>query len=85
MSRQTKIVNMSLPFDIYAQVEVLAKQRGVSKSQLLKDSLKQYIASERRWQQIRQWGEETVRRLGIKDDAEVEEIIYKLRKEQSLT
>lgn len=84
MSRQTKIVNMSLPFDIYAQVEVLAKQRGVSKSQLLKDSLKQYVASERRWQQIRQWGEETARRLGIKNEAEVEEIIYKLRKEQSL-
>jgi len=74
---------MSLPFDVYAQVEELAQQKGVSKSQLLKESLKQFIASERRWQQIRKWGENTAQRWGIKDEGEVEEIIHEQRKDHS--
>jgi metal-responsive CopG/Arc/MetJ family transcriptional regulator len=70
MARQTKIVNMSLPPEIYAQVDEMAKQKGISRSQLLKEALKAYIASERRWQQIRKWGEETAERLGIKDEGD---------------
>ncbi len=83
MPRQTKIVNMSLPFDVYAQVEELARQKGISKSQLLKESLKQFIASEERWRQIRRWGEDTAQRLGIGNEGEVEEIIHDLRKKHS--
>lgn len=74
MSRQTKIINMSLPKELYAQVDEIAKQRGVSRSLLLKEALKIYIDEERRWQQIRKWGEETTKRLGIKDETDVERI-----------
>ncbi|MDD5447944.1 MAG: ribbon-helix-helix protein, CopG family [Actinomycetota bacterium] len=75
MARKTKIVNMSLPPEIYLEVEELARQKGISKSELLRQALKQYITSERRWQQIRRWGEETAQRLGIKDEGDVEKII----------
>lgn len=74
MARQTKIVNMSLPPELYTQVDEMAKQRGVSRSQLLKEALRIYIAEERRWQQIRKWGEETAKRLGIKDEKDIERI-----------
>lgn len=74
MSRQTKIINMSLPKELYTQVDGIAKQRGVSRSQLFKEALKIYIDEERRWQKIREWGEETAKRLGIKDEVDVERI-----------
>jgi metal-responsive CopG/Arc/MetJ family transcriptional regulator len=66
---------MSLPPELYKEVDELAQQKGISRSELLRQALKQYVASERRWQQIRKWGEETAKRLGIKDEEDVERII----------
>jgi len=85
MARTTKIVNFSLPPEIYKQVEELAKQKETSRSQVLREALKQYVASEKRWQQIRKWGEETTKRLGIKDENDVERIIDEYREEKSRT
>jgi len=83
MARTTKIVNLSLPPQIYKQVEALAKQRETSRSEILREALKQYVASERRWQQIRKWGEKTAKKLGIKDEEDVDRLIHDFRKEQS--
>ncbi len=83
MARTTKIVNFSLPPEIYKEVEELARQRETSRSQVLREALKRYIASERRWQQLRKWGEETKGRLGMKDEDDVERIIYDYREEES--
>jgi len=83
MTRTTKIVNFSLPPEIYKEVEDLARQRETSRSQVLREALKQYVASERRWQQLRKWGQETKGRLGIKDEADVERTIHEYREEKS--
>jgi len=83
MSRTTKIVNFSLPPQIYREVEELAKQKETSKSQLLREALIQYVTSERRWQQIRKWGEETAKRLGIKNEDDIDRIIHEYREEKS--
>ncbi len=85
MARTTKIVNFSLPPEIYKEVEELARQREISRSQVLREALKQYVASERRWQQLRKWGQETKGRLGIKDEDDVERTIHEYREEKSRT
>ena len=82
MARKTKIINLSLPQDIYAQVEELADQMGISKSELLRNALKQYVASEMRWQRIRKWGEETAKKLNIGDEDDVDRIIHEFRQEK---
>ena len=79
MARITKVVNFSLTPEIYEQVNKLAKQRQISRSQVLREALKQYFASERRWQQIRKWGEETAKRLKIKNEDDVERTIDEYR------
>jgi len=81
--RNTKIVNMSLELGIYAEVDQLARQRGSSRSEILRNALKQYIASEKRWQQIRKWGEESARELGISDEKDVDRLIHEHHREQS--
>ena len=83
MARKTRIVNLSLPQETYKQVEELADQKEISKSELLREALKQYIASEKRWQQIRRWGAETAKKLGIKDEDDVDRIIHEFRQEKS--
>jgi predicted transcriptional regulator len=82
MARRTRIVNLSLPQETYKQVEKLAEQMEVSKSEILREALKRYVASERRWQQIRKWGEETAKNMHIKDESDVDRIIHELRQER---
>ncbi len=83
MARKTKIVNLSLPQETYKQIVELAEQMAVSKSEVLRAALKQYVASEKRWRQIRSWGEETAQILNIKDEDDVDRIIHELRQEKA--
>jgi len=83
MARTTKIVNFSLPPEIYEDVNELARQTQTSRSQILREAIKQYVVSERRWQQIRTWGEETAEKLEIKSEDDVERIIHEHRKEKA--
>jgi len=81
MARQTKIVNMSLPLDIYNQADEIAKKRGVSRSEILKKALEVYIMQEKRWELIYKWGEEKAKELKIKDEEDVERLIQEFRRE----
>ena len=45
--------------------------------------IRQYIESDRRWKQIRKWGEETAKKLGIKNEMAIENIVEEYRKEIS--
>jgi metal-responsive CopG/Arc/MetJ family transcriptional regulator len=81
MARQTKIVNLSLPLDIYNQADEIAKKRGVSRSAILKKALEVYIMQEKRWELIYKWGEEKAKELKIKDEEDVERLIQEFRRE----
>ena len=83
MARNTKIVNLSLPQETYKQVQELADQMGVSKSEVLREALKRYVASERRWRQIRQWGEEAAKKLNIRDEDDIDRVIHEFRQERA--
>lgn len=80
--RKTRVVNLSLPLDIYHSLETLAEQRRVSKSEILRRALQQYLTSEERWQRIRVWGGETAQRLGIRDETDVDRILHAFRQEK---
>jgi len=81
MTRKTKIINMSLPPEVYKELNKLAKEKRLSRSEILRRALKQYIASEKIWQQIYKWGEESARKLGIKNEEDVTRLIHEFRKE----
>ena len=74
MLRQTKIVNMSVPMELYSQVDKMAKKRDTSRSQILKEALRVYIDEEMRWQQIKIWGKATAKNLKIKSEEDIERI-----------
>jgi hypothetical protein len=58
-----------------------AKEKKISRSELLRRSFKQYIASEKRWQMIRAWGAESARKMNLKDERDLERIIHEYRAE----
>jgi Arc/MetJ-type ribon-helix-helix transcriptional regulator len=41
-----KTVSVRLPEDLYAKIDLLSKQRGASKSEVIRDALKAYFSHE---------------------------------------
>ena len=65
--RTTKIMTLSLPPEMFEEVEVIAKEEKRTRSELLREALRKYI-NDKRWLQIRQWGLNTAQDLGISDE-----------------
>ena len=82
MPRQTQIINFSLLPEIVKEVDELAKEKKVSRSEILREALKQYIKSEKLWQKIYKIGEETAKNLNIKTEEDVERMVQEFRKEK---
>jgi len=85
MSSQTKTVNTSLPLNVCQELEELAERKGISKSQILRLALANYVEREKRWQRIYEIGEKRANELGIKSEEDVERLIHEFRKEYSET
>ncbi|MGH7236834.1 MAG: CopG family ribbon-helix-helix protein [Nitrospiraceae bacterium] len=76
--RTTKPITVSLPTDLLREAERVARQETRTRSELIRDALKQYLAS-RRWQRLRQWGTETAERLGLKTEDDLQRLLEKMR------
>lgn len=64
-----KSVTVSLPPELYAEVEAIARDEHRSRSEVIREALRQYQFT-RRWRLVRQWGAETAIRLKLEDDDE---------------
>ena len=82
--KKRKILNISMPPELYKDVEKLAEEQAKAKGEFVREVIRQYVSTDRRWKEIRKWGEESAQRLGIKDQRDVEGILEQYRREQSL-
>ena len=73
--RSTKILNISLSKELYGKIEDVALQENRTKSELVREAFRQYSAN-RNWSRIRQWGDETARKLQIKDEQDIDKILH---------
>ncbi|MGA1795757.1 MAG: ribbon-helix-helix protein, CopG family [bacterium] len=78
-----KILNISMSSELFDEVEKLAREQAKAKGEFVREVIRQYIESDRRWKQIRKWGEETAQKFGIRSDAAIENIVEEYRKERS--
>ena len=83
MESETRVVSVSLPKDVYEQMEEFVVMMKTSESDIMSEALKQYMASEKRWQHLRKRGEETAKAFGIRNEDDVDKIIHDFRREQS--
>ena len=82
-ANKRKILNISLPPGLYTEVERFVKEQAKAKGEFVREVLRQYVETDRRWKQIRKWGEESAKGLKIKGEREVENIVEQYRKDQS--
>lgn len=75
VSRTTKILNISVSKELYEKIENTALQENRTKSELVREAFRQYSIN-RNWSQIRQWGDDTARKLRIKDEQDIDKILH---------
>ena len=80
---ERKILNISLPSELYRAVERLATGQAKAKGEFVREALRQYVASEERWKRIRGWGRERGKSLRVQNQSDVARIVEEYRKEVS--
>lgn len=76
--RNTTPITVSLPTDLLRETQRVAREDSRSRSELIQDALRQYLAS-RRWRRLRQWGAETAERLGLKTEEDLQRLLDQVR------
>lgn len=79
----TKPLTVTLPPDLLRETLRLASSEATTPNKLIEDALRQYITSHR-WQRLRQWGTETAKQLGLKNEADLERFLARDRSHSRL-
>jgi len=81
MGRITKTLTVSLPPQIYEEIERLAKLERKTKSELFRDMVKIYEdhLDEERWRRLRRRGRATGKRYRISSEQDIEKIVHEAR------
>lgn len=81
LARKSKTLTISLPPETAAMVDKLASKEHKNKSQLFREMIAFYneMVAEREWQELRQYGSQRAKEMGIKSDKDIERIIHEVR------
>ncbi len=77
--RISRTTTISLPPKIYKIFRRLAQQKGMTKSELIRDALRRYQKEEENWQEILTYGRRKASAAGIKTEEDVEQFIDESR------
>ena len=75
----TNTINLSLPVDLLNSADRVAKKEMRSRSELMREALRQYVDREESWETLCAYTQEHFRRLGITPE-DVEEEIRAVRR-----
>ena len=81
MARESKILTFSIPPEMLKELEEVAKAESRTKSELLREALREYVRR-RRWRDLQRYGKARAKKRGI-TEADVERIIEEFRREAS--
>jgi CopG family transcriptional regulator/antitoxin EndoAI len=76
---QTQTLNISLPKDLVQKVDEAAKKEYRNRSEFIREALRVYLNDKQEWQEIFAAGEKAMKKMGIKSEKEVNDIVYEYR------
>jgi CopG family transcriptional regulator / antitoxin EndoAI len=79
MPRTTKTITISVPPEMADQIEEIMREEGRTKSELLREALRQYM-QDRQWKKVLRRSERRAKDLGITPD-DVERLVDEYRSE----
>ena len=77
--RQTTTWTISLPPQMGREAEQLARKEHRTKSELVREALRDYMASQQ-WETLQRVASGRARRTGVKSEAEMERVIEEYRR-----
>ena len=77
--RVSKTTTISLPPALYREVWKLAKQKGMTRSELFREALRRYQRDEAEWQGLLEYGRRQAAAAGIRGEDDIERLIDEAR------
>jgi metal-responsive CopG/Arc/MetJ family transcriptional regulator len=75
----TQTLNIALPKDLVKKADELAKKEYRNRSELIREALRIYIERKSAWEEIFAIGERAAKKMGIKNEEEVNQIVSDYR------
>lgn len=76
---QTQTFNIALPKDLVKKVDLVAKKEYKNRSELIREALRVYLTKMDRWEKIFEAGHRAVKKMGIKSEKQLDNIVYEFR------
>lgn len=78
--RTSKTTTISLPPKVYSDMDRLARDKGMTRSELLRDALRRYQKDEEGWQELLAYSRGKAAKTGIRTEQDVERLMDESRK-----
>jgi predicted transcriptional regulator len=78
---ERKILNISLPEELYSTVHDLAESENKTKAELAREMIAEYITKREQWATIRQWGVESASKMELSSEEELDDLIHSGRQD----
>lgn len=76
---QTQSFNISLPQDLVKWADAIAKLEYRNRSELIREALRVYLEEKSAWEEIFAFGKKQAKKLGIKNEADVNKLVAQYR------
>ncbi len=77
MSTQT--FNIVLPQELVSQIDEVAKQEYKNRSELIREAVRIYVQRKGNWEKIFAYGKKKAKELSVKNEKQVNNVVYQLR------
>lgn len=75
----TQTLNIALPKDLVKKVDELAKKEYRNRSELIREALRVYLTDKKEWNDLLDYGKKVGKKMGIKNEEDVNKIVYEFR------
>lgn len=72
-------LNISLPTELVKRVDLQAKKEYKNRSELMREALRLYLVDQDEWMEIFKSGEEAMKKMGIRSEGDINDIVYEFR------
>ena len=76
---QTQTFNIALPVDLVTRMDLVAKEEYRNRSEFIREAIRVYLDRSDRWERIFKAGREVAKKMGIKSEKQVNDIVYEYR------
>jgi metal-responsive CopG/Arc/MetJ family transcriptional regulator len=79
--RRSTVASFSLPPDVIRYTDEIARSESKSRSEVVREALETYYTS-KQWDDLQAYGAGRAKRLGIRDEKDVERIVHEHRRKK---